>query len=70
MDEIRIKRCAGESCQQGRLPCLTPQACEIAEEDDEVDPLSFSWLLVAVALVAVAVIAGNLLFWIAEWMHT
>lgn len=70
MGETRIRRCGGDSCQQGRMPCRTPAACEVAEEDDGVDPLSFSWLLIAVALTGVAVIVGNLLFWIAEWMHT
>lgn len=63
------KTCNGDSCQQGRLPCRTPQACEVADEDD-VDPLSFSWLLVAVALTGAAVVVGNLLFWFAQWLHT
>lgn len=63
MDERRIRRCGGDSCQQGRAPCRTPAACEVAE-DEGVDPLSFSWLLVAVALTGVAVIVGNLLLWL------
>lgn len=67
MKEIRIKGCMGD-CHQGRLPCPTPQACELPEDND-VDPLSFSWLLVAVALVGIAVLVGNVLFALAGWAN-
>lgn len=33
---VRMKYCRGDSCQQGRMPCQTPQACEVAEEDDDM----------------------------------
>lgn len=33
---IPMTRCRGDSCQQGRMPCQTPQACEVAEDDDDV----------------------------------
>lgn len=45
---IPMKNCRGDSCQQGRMPCQTPQACEIAEEDDESAWIDWTGLFLAV----------------------
>lgn len=53
-DLIRMKYCRGDSCQQGRMPCQTPQACEVAEEDIPVT----DWPGLLLAFIAVVMFFG------------
>lgn len=51
MDKVttKMKHCRGDSCQQGRMPCQTPQACEVPDyEDDERDWTDWTGLFLAV----------------------
>lgn len=51
---IPIKQCNGDSCHQGRLPCQTPQACEVAEDEYERD-----WIGLALAVIALTFVVGT-----------
>lgn len=57
---IPMKQCRGDSCHQGRLPCQTPQACEVAEEDDL--PPVYDWIGLLLAALALVVFWG--MIWI------
>ena len=46
--------CTGP-CQQGRLPCPCPAACEAQEDDEQVD-LVFLWAVVAIPTVTIIAI--------------
>ena len=60
MDKVvRMKYCRGDSCQQGRMPCQTPQACEVAEEDT---PPAYDWIGLMLAAVAIIIFWG--MIWI------
>lgn len=50
---IPMKQCRGDSCHQGRLPCQTPQACEVTEEDEEFERDYVGLVLAVMALVFV-----------------
>lgn len=48
------RSCAG-ACHQGRYPCSTPQACELAEDDRPIPGGGvIVWLLAAVLVGAIA----------------
>lgn len=50
-----MKQCRGDSCHQGRLPCQTPQACEVAEEDD--GPV-YDWVGIILAALMLVFVFG------------
>lgn len=50
---VSMKHCRGDSCHQGRLPCQTPQACEVAEEDDEFERDYVGLVLLVIVLTCV-----------------
>lgn len=52
MSEEKPMPCAG-NCQQGRIPCPTPQACQLPEEPPETSKP----LLLILAIVIVCVLA-------------
>lgn len=52
---VRMKRCSGDSCHQGRLPCQTPQACEVDESEDEV---SRDWIGLVLAVMSLTFVFG------------
>lgn len=56
-------------CQQGRLPCPTPEACEVEEEPDFYG--REHWLDIVQGAVVAAVVAGSALLagvLIAGWL--
>lgn len=62
-----IRCCQGGPCQQGRKPCPTPAACQVAAEEQNF--YDWRWVLgsavdglVAAALVA-SVVGGFLMVW-------
>ena len=61
MDKVApMKRCRGDSCQQGRMPCQTPQACEVAEEDD--DDVGRDYVGVFLAVIVLWLVFG--MYWV------
>lgn len=48
---VPMKYCRGDSCHQGRLPCQTPLACEVAEDDDDMER-DYVGLVLAVIVLA------------------
>jgi hypothetical protein len=50
---VPMKYCRGDSCHQGRLPCQTPQACEVAEDDDDVGRDYVGLVLLVIVLTCV-----------------
>jgi hypothetical protein len=52
---MSCKHCTGP-CDQGRLPCPTPDACELGNDDE----LSFRFLAVVVAVVTVIMVLATL----------
>lgn len=52
---VRMKYCRGDSCQQGRMPCQTPQACEVAEEDI---PPAIDWVGLGLAAFVIVIFWG------------
>ena len=57
--EPTVLRCHGP-CQQGRLPCPCPDACEAREGEEQVD-LVFLWAVVAI--LTVTIIAIGVAIW-------
>lgn len=57
---IPMTRCRGDSCHQGRLPCQTPQACEVAEEDD--DDVGRDYVGVFLAVIVLWLVFG--MYWV------
>lgn len=53
MDKVvPVKYCRGDSCQQGRMPCQTPQACELPE-DEEIERDYIGLMLVVMGLTSI-----------------
>ena len=48
---IPMKQCRGDSCHQGKLPCQTPQACEVAEDEEERDWVGLMLMVIALTFV-------------------
>lgn len=54
-----MKQCHGDSCQQGRFPCKTPQACEVPEPEDYK---AEGRLALAIMIVCLALAVGLVLW--------
>ncbi len=54
-DSIWRRSCAG-GCHQGRIPCSTPQACHLPDDDDRPIPGGgvIVWLLASILVGAIA----------------
>ena len=51
------QRCSGESCRQGRLPCATPEACRLSEDDEERAGMQMLvYVFIAAATVALVLV--------------
>lgn len=51
---VPMKYCRGDSCHQGRMPCQTPQACEVPEDDD----VGSDWIGLVLAVIALTFVFG------------
>ncbi len=62
MTQPILMRCEANECQQGRKPCPCPQACQIAEEEAELERRRMQALVfwLALMLVVIGFIAGSI----------
>ena len=52
--------CSADRCQQGRTACPCPQACEVAEEELEIDVRMTALEVIALSLFILFCITGLL----------
>lgn len=69
IDPMRMA-CSGESCRQGRAPCVTPDACCLSDDEDDSEfgaleglAKGMPYIAAAWAVVAVAATAAWLKWW-------
>ena len=55
---VILMRCHADACEQGRRPCPSPAACEVAQEDPEPDFQSERVQALIVRLVMLVALLG------------